>query len=168
MNGTVGVSVTDNEVPNVIVSEIMYRPGNNFRAEWIEVVNRGTVTADLGNWAFDDEDKQDWGKIPVGTLLAPGQVGVIYNTAFGTITDTIFRTQWNVPATAVVAGTSWADLATDPSATGTLNENLMLKDAGNATIDQANYDDDGGCLASQCCRGKYLSQGMQASTMTTG
>ncbi len=148
VNGTANVAIADNEVANVIITEYMYNPGNGsantgVKQEWIEVVNRGTVTADLGNWTIDDEDTTNWGKIAPGTLLAPGQVGVLYNSVFGSVTDTIFRDQWKVPATAVVVGMFWGDLANTPSAVGTLNENILLRDAGNVSIDQANYDDDG-------------------------
>ncbi len=142
VNGTVGLSITDNEVVNVIVTEIMYAPNNGVKTEWIEVVNRGTVTADLGNWSFDDEDTTNWGKIAGGTLLTPGQIGVLYNSVFGSVTEATFRAQWKVPATAVVVGMFWGDLANNPSAVGTLNEDLKLVDAGNTTLDRANYDDD--------------------------
>ena len=146
ISGASTVQVSDNEIADVIISEIMYAPGNGssntgVKREWIEVINRGSVTADLSNWSFDDEDTTNWGKIPVGTILAPGQVGVFYNGPVGQLTDAVVRTEWNIPASAVVAGLFWGDLANTPSAVAPLNENLVLRDSSDATVDQAFYDD---------------------------
>ncbi|MCY2977366.1 MAG: Ig-like domain-containing protein [Planctomycetota bacterium] len=148
VSGTTIVPVTDNEVADVVISEFMYNPAagafnNATKAEWIEVVNRGSVTADLSNWTIDDEDLTNWGPIALGTTLAPGQVAVLYNQVVSGVSPATFRAAWNVPSTAVVVGMFWGDLGNTPSAVGTLNENILLLDSGKATIDQANYDDDG-------------------------
>ena len=144
VGSTLNVSITDNEVIDVIITEIMYNPaGSEPRTEWLEVVNRGTTTADLSGWSLDDEDKPNWGAIPAGTLLAPGQVGVIFNSFFGLNTADAFRTAWAVPTSAVVVGSFWAVFDNEPSATGTLNEDVVLQDAGKTVLDQVNFDDDG-------------------------
>jgi len=143
--GVSTLSITDNEVGNVVISEIMYNPfGTEPRTEWMEVYNAGATTADLGNWSFDDEDTSNWGAIPVGTLLAPGQVGVIYSSFFGTYTEAIFRAEWNVPAAAVVRSVLWGELNNSPLAGGANpNENIVLRDASNTILDTVNYDDAG-------------------------
>ena len=145
VSGTGIVPIADNEVGNVAITEIMYNPaGTEGKTEWMELYNRGTFTLDLGGWSFDDEDTTNWGAIPVGTLLAPGKFAVVYNSFFGLITDTIFRTEWNVPSDAVVAGVFWGDLNNSPSAVaGLINENIVFRDAGNVQFDSVNYDDDG-------------------------
>ncbi|MCY2976634.1 MAG: Ig-like domain-containing protein [Planctomycetota bacterium] len=146
------VSVADDEIADVVITEIMYAPAggapvngttntNATKREWIEVVNRGTATADLSGWSFDDEDVTNWGKIPNGTTLAPGQVGVFYNGPAGGATVTQFRNAWNVPANAIVVGVFWGDLANTPAAVAPINENILLRDSSNATIDTVNYDD---------------------------
>ncbi len=147
--GFVGASgtalVSDNETGDVILSEIMFNPaGAEPRTEWIELVNRGSTVADLGGWSFDDEDTTNWGAIPVGTLLAPGKVAVVYNSFFAANTETLFRTEWNVPADAVVRGVFWGSLDNAPSAVaGSINENVSLLDASGARVDSVNFDDDG-------------------------
>ena len=145
MSGSGFVRIADNEIGNVTITEIMYNPaGTEGKTEWIELYNRGTFTLDLGGWSFDDEDTTNWGAIPAGTLLAPGKFAVVYNSFFGSISETTFRTEWNVPTDAVVVGVFWGDLNNSPSAVaGSINENIVFRDAGNVTFDQVNYDDDG-------------------------
>ncbi len=144
VSGTSIVPIADNEVGNVAITEIMFNPaGAEPKTEWMELYNRGTFTLDLGGWSFDDEDTTDWGAIPAGTLLAPGQFAVVFNSSFGSITETIFRTEWNVPAEAVVVGVFWGNLGNTPSAVGVIDENIVFRDAGNVPFDTVNYDDDG-------------------------
>ncbi len=141
VSGSGSQSIADNEVAGVKISEIMFNPaGAEPRTEWIEVVNLGTTPADLSGWTFDDEDPTNWGPIPAGTLIQPGKVAVFYNSFFGQNTDTIFRTEWAVPADAQVVGIFWGDLGNSPSAT---DEILTLIDASQQVIDTVNYDDDG-------------------------
>ena len=135
----VTVAISDNEVgggtPQVVISEIMYNPnGAEPDGEWIEIVNVGSTSVNLANWKFEDEDTSDWGAIASGTL-APGQVGVIYNSAAGTAGQ--FRTAWGVPASAAVIGVTWGSLANGPSAT---NEILELLDGNGNQIDLVNYE----------------------------
>lgn len=145
VGGAGTVSVSDNETGDLIVTEIMFNPaGAEPRTEWFEILNRGSTAADLGGWTFDDEDTSNWGPIAAGTLLEPGKVAVIYNGFFNANTETLFRTEWNIPAQAVVRGIFWGSLDNSPSAVaGSINENVRLVDAGNATIDVVNFDDDG-------------------------
>ena len=144
--------VTDDESGSVIISEIMYDPfGAEQSTEWIEIINNGTTTADLSGWKLDDEDKQDWGAIPTGSVLAPGEVAVIFNRFFGLITETTFRTDWNVPASSKVFGVNWS-MEDDGSNKGrgglfnapTLtNEILTLLDASSNVLNTVNFAEDG-------------------------
>ncbi len=145
VNGSGIVPIADNEIGNVAITEIMYNPaGIEGKTEWIELYNRGSITLDLSGWSFDDEDTTNWGAIPAGTLLDPGKFAVVYNSFFGSISETTFRTEWNVPSDAVVVGVFWGDLDNSPSAVaGSINENIAFKDAGKVSFDQVNYDDDG-------------------------
>ncbi len=143
VTGKMTLAVSDNEVTNVVVTELMFNPtGVQPTTEWIEVVNRGTTTADLSGWSLDDEDNTNWSAIPAGTLLLPKQVAVIYGNNYGKISVPSFRAEWKVPTTAVVVGTIWGDLANTPSAVpGSINENVALQDAGKLVVDRINYDD---------------------------
>jgi hypothetical protein len=144
--------VSDNEVGEVIITEIMYDPaGEEQRTEWVELVNRGTSTVDLGGWRLDDEDKQDWGAIPAGTLLEPGQIAVVYNSFFGLNTDALVRTQWSVPLSAKVVGVLWSaeddlsnkgrgGLFNNPSVT---EEILVVRDASGVALNTVNFAEDG-------------------------
>ncbi|MEI8213159.1 MAG: Ig-like domain-containing protein, partial [Planctomycetota bacterium] len=144
--------VTDNEVGDVIISEIMYDPaGAEQRTEWVEIYNRGTTVADLSGWVLDDEDKQDWGAIANGMTLDPGQVAVLYNSFYGLNTDLLFRTQWSVPATSKVIGVFWSteDDGSNKSRGGLFNnpgagnEVLSFRDASGAALNTVPLAEDG-------------------------
>jgi Lamin Tail Domain len=136
-------SITDNDTPapvSIVVSELMYNPASDETSpgvgEWIEVVNTGAGATDLTGWLFDDEDGTDWGAIPSSTVLGPGQVAVFFDSAF---TDAAtFRSEWSVPAGALVVGISWGSLGNSP-APG--NEVLQLLDSLSVERDVVNYDD---------------------------
>ncbi len=130
VSGVSTVKVTDNEVVDVVISEIMYNPaGSEPRTEWIELYNRGSITADLSGWRFDDEDTTNWGAVPAGTLLQPGKTAVLFNGFFGATTEAQFRTDWAVPAEAVVVGVFWGNLDNSPNRLATPpNEAINLRD----------------------------------------
>ncbi|MEO8268694.1 MAG: lamin tail domain-containing protein, partial [Aureliella sp.] len=141
VSGSGSQNITDNEAADVIISELMYNPaGSEPQTEWIELYNHGATPADLSGWSFDDEDTTNWGALPAGTLLQPGKVAVIYNSFFGAITDTLFRTEWAVPTDALVIGIFWGVLDNSPSPT---DEILVLTDASQQVMDTVNFDDDG-------------------------
>ena len=145
-------NVTDNEAGSVIITEIMYDPaGAEQSTEWIEIINRGTTTADMSGWRLDDEDKQNWGAIPNGSLLAPGEIAVLYNRFFGLISETTFRTDWSVPESAKVFGVDWS-MEDDGSNKGRgglfnaptdSNEILTLADAASTVLNTVNFAEDG-------------------------
>ncbi len=141
--GNVVANVLDNDVApptSIVISEIMYNPASDETspgiAEWIEIVNVGSGTVDLGNWLLDDEDATNWGPIPVGTMLSAGQIAVLFDAAFTTVAT--FRAEWSIPSSALVVGITWGNLANTPSPT---NEMLELRDSGGELIDSVNYDD---------------------------
>lgn len=135
-------NVIDNDValpPSIVISEIMYDPdtseGGPGLPEWIEIVNTGSQSVDLEGWFFQDEDEA-WGAFPAGTTLDPGQLAVFFDSSF--TTEATFRSEWSVPANALVKGIDWASLANSPNE---FNEILELKDALGTQMDLANYDD---------------------------
>lgn len=136
---SVNVAIIDNDA-SIIISELMYNPASDETSpgigEWIEVANAGTSATDLSGWLFDDEDATNWGSIPSGTILSQKQVAVFFDSAF---TDaSTFRSEWSVPASALVVGISWGSLGNTP-APG--NEVLQLLDNHGIERDVVNYDD---------------------------
>jgi hypothetical protein len=104
--------------------------------EWLEVVNNGTSAVDLSGWLFDDEDAANWGAVPAGTILNPNQIAVFFDSAFTTAAT--FRAEWSVPASALVVGIPWGNLANSP---GPTNEILQLLNNVNVEMDVVNFDD---------------------------
>ncbi|MBU6275748.1 MAG: Ig-like domain-containing protein [Planctomycetes bacterium] len=147
VSGTVSLLVADNESGALKITEIMYDPaGAEPATEWVEIVNTGTTIADLSGWFLDDEDTTNFGPIAAGVTLAPGEVAVLYNTFFGTITDTIFRDSWQVPAAAKLVGVSWGDLANSPTNVappGASNEVLVLRDRAATDRNTVDFAEDG-------------------------
>ncbi|MEO1528344.1 MAG: lamin tail domain-containing protein [Planctomycetota bacterium] len=136
------VDITDNEAssPSIVISEIMYNPASaEPDGEYVEIVNTGSSSVDIGGWVLDDEDTSDWGAIPAFTTLSAGQVAVIHNDVVASGT---FRTEWGVPASALVIGVSWGSLANGPSSTSEILQ-LLDDSATPAVIDEVNYDDAG-------------------------
>ncbi len=144
--GGLTANITDNDFPPstpIVITEIMYDPDSDESkpgvAEWIEIVNTGGSAFDLSDWLFDDEDtgtNADWGAVPLGTTLNPGQVAVFFDVDF--TDETTFRTEWSVPISALVVGIEWGSLANSP-AIG--NEVLVLLDDEGMVMDTVNFDD---------------------------
>lgn len=147
--------VGDDEVGNVVITEIMYNPngGSNQeqRNEWVEIFNEGTTTVDLSGWRLNDKEVQDWGRIASGSLLLPGEVAVIYNRFFGLNTDALIRTDWKIPAAAKVFGVNWSSkddgsnkqrggLFNSPTVGGVI---LTIQDTANNDIDVVDFGRDG-------------------------
>ena len=47
-------------------------------ADWIEVINLGTETVDLGGMGLSDKERESRYVFPAGTLLAPGETRVVW------------------------------------------------------------------------------------------
>jgi hypothetical protein len=124
----------------VVISEIMFNPAGSFdgtadrTSEWAEIYNTGPAAEDISGWRLDDEDS-NFGAIAAGTTLAPGQVAVIFDSRF--ISEGAFRTEWSVPAEALVLGVTFQSLGNTPSTQG---EDLTIVDAGSNVVDAAFYD----------------------------
>jgi autotransporter-associated beta strand protein len=152
VGGSGSIVVTDNETGDVIITEVMYDPagagGREAFAEYVEIYNRGSAAVDLSGWTLDDEDPQNWGAIASGTVLAPGQVGVLFNRYFGAVTPEAFRQAWNVPENAALIGIDWSmeddgsgkqrgGLHNTPSAA---NEILVLRDGAGTGRNTVNLE----------------------------
>ena len=137
----VDVVITDNDAPNVLISEIMYNPASSEpAAEWVEIVNLGPGSVDISGWQLDDEDDFDganWSPLPPTLPIAEGGVAIIHSND---IDSTQFRDRWSIEPDVAVIGARWGSLANGPSLT---NERLQLLDAGGEIQDEVNYDDDG-------------------------
>ncbi|MEM6472576.1 MAG: lamin tail domain-containing protein [Planctomycetota bacterium] len=132
------VTVNDNDVPSIVISEIMYNPNSAEPLnEWVEIANVGSAPVDLSGWLLDDEDTGNWTEIPDGSVLPAGQVAVIHNSL---LDSSEFRQAWSVPEGALVVGVDWASLANSPSGS---SEILQLLDGDGQQRDVVNFDDDG-------------------------
>jgi len=83
--------------------------------------------------------------------LDPGQVAVVYNAFHGLNTDSLFRTQWSVPAASKVIGVFWSteDDGSNKSRGGLFNnpgagnEVLSFRDASGAALNTVPLAEDG-------------------------
>lgn len=122
---------------SVIITEIMYNPVGGgdgvvppaLSSEWVELYNSGAQPVDLGGWRLDDEDATDWGQIPAGSVLLPGEVAVL------AATDDEFKQTWG--AGIKVLKVVWGQLANSGSAT---NEVLVLLNGSDVEMDRVNYE----------------------------
>ncbi|BCX50394.1 endonuclease I [Haloferula helveola] len=143
LNGSGSIDVTDDDTtpytpPNLIITEIMHNPaGSEPATEWIEIYNADSEAVDLGGVTVGDEDAV-FGTLPTVSLPA-GEYAVIYNASLGSAADV--RTDWGIPAGALVIGvSSWDSLANSPSLG---NEVVKLFDAFANLLDEVDYDDGG-------------------------
>ncbi len=127
----------------VMITEIMYNSagdstwgdgaGSPNCTEWVELYNSGPAVVDISGWKLDDEDATNWGPIPAGSVLQPGEVAILCDVT----QEADFRSFWGVPSGLKVFQVTWAALANSASAT---NEVLVLLDAANTEMDKANYE----------------------------
>ncbi len=120
----------------MIISEIMYNPAGpdgvlppDPTGEWVEIFNSGTEPVDVGGWRLDDEDATNWGPLPAGATLLPGEAAVLASNPIE------FRQAWG--ANIKVFGVAWAALA---NTAGPTNEVLVLLDDTGAEVDRAHYE----------------------------
>lgn len=70
-------------VAEVVINEILANePGSNTAGEAIELLNRGTTSADLGGWTLSDGSATRH-RFAAGTALAPGQAIVVFGATSG-------------------------------------------------------------------------------------
>ncbi len=73
-----GVSAGD----EIVINEINYNSAAAFDpADWIELYNRGSRTANIGSWKFSDSDSTHTFVIPAGTQLDPDHYLVLAENA---------------------------------------------------------------------------------------
>lgn len=110
-------------VADVVINEILANePGSSTAGEAIELVNRGTASADLGGWTLSDGSATRH-RFAAGTALAPGQAIVVFGAASG-----------------IPAGTPNA-LASSTGSLGLSNsgDSVTLRNAGSSVIGTFTY-----------------------------
>ncbi len=69
----------------ILITEVMYDVADEPEEEWVEIYNAGSSAVDLSDYKIGDEETQGGGEgmvqFPPGTIIEPGQVMVIANTA---------------------------------------------------------------------------------------
>jgi hypothetical protein len=66
--------------PHVVINEVLANPiGAETRSEWVELVNDGTVSVDVGGWVFEDGGGS--AVLPRGSL-PPGAFALVVPTSF--------------------------------------------------------------------------------------
>ncbi len=67
----------------VSITEVLADPiGPEPAQEFVEIVNFGSEEVDISGWMVDDNEDANGPLIPDGTLLGPGQVGVLVSSSF--------------------------------------------------------------------------------------
>jgi len=111
---------------DVVISEIMYQPSSNLRAEeYIEIHNRGTLPVSLQGWRFDRGIDYVFTN---NVVLAPGAYWVV------AADRTAFQAKYS--AVTNVSGNWTGSLANG-------GESIRLEDAAGNDIDRVSYADEG-------------------------
>lgn len=82
VNGTYTLSITDNDVPNIVINELHYNPsgvqGADSDYEFLELYNAEGVTVDLSGYTFSQGITYTF---PPGTTIDPGEYIIISQNA---------------------------------------------------------------------------------------
>jgi len=90
------------------ITEIMYDPATDEpRGEWVEIYNAASFPVDISGEQLSDLTGPSWGSVPSGTVLGGESFAVLINDQ---ISKADFRSEWNVPAVALVIPVSWGEL----------------------------------------------------------
>jgi hypothetical protein len=113
------------EERSVVINEINYKssPARDTK-DWVELVNSGVITVDLGGWLLTDGDMDSGYVFPANTWLAPGDYIVICRN------EESFR--YFHPETGNIAGEL-------PFGLSSAGESLLLYDAERQLLDVVNY-----------------------------
>jgi len=67
----------------VSITEVLADPiGPEPAQEFVEIANFGSLEVDISGWMVDDNEDANGPLIPEGTMLGPGQVGVLVSASF--------------------------------------------------------------------------------------
>ncbi|MCA9245736.1 MAG: lamin tail domain-containing protein [Planctomycetales bacterium] len=106
--------------PQVVINEVHYDPDIKTEpVEFIELLNAGSVAADLSHWSFTNSIQYEF---PVGAMLAPGEYLVVSQD------PQALQDKFGVGAYGPFTGSLQAD-----------GETIALTDAEGAAIDQVDY-----------------------------
>ena len=134
----------------IVISELMFSvpaiADQELTRDYIEIVNAGNSTVDIGGWYFDDEDANPT-FIPEGTVIRPGEALVVTDRD-----PAEFRTAWGLSNSVKVLDTNWRldtnpnddnsreePFAIDPFPTNDNPERLGLFRPNGELVDQVNY-----------------------------
>jgi hypothetical protein len=137
------LTIEDNETPSVVINEIHADPdnsGTNGDAdgdgesdfdddEFVEIVNSGSVSIDIGGWTISDQDAVRH-TFADGTILPANGAAVVFGNAQADTLESIF-------GGSIVQGTSSMSLVNG-------GDTVTLKDGDGNTIDSHTYGSEGG------------------------
>jgi hypothetical protein len=136
-------SIVDNDLPPLIISEILYNPESTEDDwEWIEVYNNGTTPIDLSGFVLDDDDLGILAAANIASgTIAPGQTGILYNA--DDLTAAAFEAAWGNGLN-LIPVTNWPALANNGDRIG-LWDSLTSYNSRDftTTTDEVNYDNVG-------------------------
>ncbi len=132
------VTITDDETPDIVISEIMYNTPST-DDEWVEIYNAGGSSQDISGWTIVSTSASFTFTFPGSTTIASGEYITIAVGSNGDETynnDNPFTPDYNNLSVdnSAVAGTSNSNQLGNATSTLTLNN-------GGSTIDTVTYDD---------------------------
>jgi hypothetical protein len=80
---TLEVEVTLGDGPTISITEVLADPaGPEPAQEFVELANFGDGAVDLSGWMIDDGGDGDGDLLPDGTVLSPGEVGLVVSSGY--------------------------------------------------------------------------------------
>lgn len=135
---TTTISTLTNNV-DIVINEIAYDPlGNDTDREWVELYNKGTISADLADWRFvEDGVRHELAAIQGTSTLGVGEYAIITNDIAGFLGDhpgfggTVFRGSFSLNNNESSLGLKNGDLVIDTasyaSSTGANGDGMSLQ-----------------------------------------
>lgn len=150
----IALASTQPALAQMRIGEFMYSGGSG---EFIEFTNTGSTPIDMGGWSFDD-DSRVAGTVPLAAfgMVQPGESVVLTE-----VTDSAFRTAWNLCAAAKVIGNNAAGL-------GRADE-INLYNAAGSLVDRLTFGDQvyAGSIRTQNVSGWVGASGLGANTIAS-
>ena len=129
------VTITDDDLPQLIISEIMYNTPST-DDEWIEIYNGNGASVDVSNWTIEYNSSTVF-TFPSSTSIADGDYITI---AIGSNGDGTFNNENTFTPDYSSVADPVAD-TNDNNNLGNTSGTITLKNDGGSTIDEVAYDD---------------------------